>query len=139
MNSAIIISEELRYFIKEHADDHYTQQLILFFTDHPQARFSELAIIHALSQNGGRGYIQKALKHLVEKGILKMSTDSNVVFYSLTENMRSLVLELTRLDIHQRRLLLRKICPNFTTRESTYVGEVAKYPLNLVPSLVTRT
>ncbi len=114
MTSEITISEELRHFVNEHTNDYYTLQIILFFADHPYARFSELAIIHALNHDGGGHCIQEALRGLVDKGMMKMSTESNVAFYSLPENtsMWSLVLELAKLDVHQQQILLRQICPN---------------------------
>ncbi len=110
MTSEITIPEELYRFIKEHTNDYYLQQLIMFFTDHPYAQFNELAIIHALNQDGGRRCVQEALRNLVDKGIIKTCIDSNVPLYSLPANMQSLVLELAKLEPRQRQLLL---WPNF--------------------------
>jgi len=97
MTSEITISSELGHFIKERTNDHYALQIILFFADHPYARFNELAIIHALNHDNGRRCLQKALTGLVDQGIIKRCLGSNVLLYSLAENMRSPVLELTKL------------------------------------------
>jgi hypothetical protein len=122
MTSKVIISEELSHFIKEHANDHCALQLILFFAIHPYARFSELAITHALNQNGGRRSLQKVLRNLVDRGIIRKCIENNVLLYSLSDNssMRSLVLELARLDVQQRWLLLRQACNNSVTRGLEY-------------------
>ncbi len=108
MSGKITISEELCRFISEHTNDYFALQLILFFAEHPYTQFNELAIIHALSQDGGRRSLQKALRILVDKGMIKTCTDSNVLIYSLPENMRSLVLELARLNPSQRKTVATK-------------------------------
>ncbi len=112
MTRGIIISAELSHFIKENSDDYYTLQLMLFFADHPYTRFNELAIIHALNPECGRRGIQKALRELVAKGIIKTCVDSNMHLYSLLENARSLILELAGLDLGQRQPLLRQTIPS---------------------------
>ncbi len=104
MVSEIIMSEELFHFVKEQLDDNYALQCMLFFADHPYVQFNELAIIHALNQDGRRRYIQKALRALVDNGMIKTSIDSNVLLYSLPETMLSLGLELAKLDVRQRQL-----------------------------------
>ncbi len=119
MTSEITISEELRHFVDEHANDYHALQIILFFADHPYARFSELTIIHALNHDrSGERCIQEALRKLVDKRMMKMSTESKVAFYSLSENtsVRSPVLELAKLDVRQRQIFLRQICPNSAGR-----------------------
>ncbi len=108
MSSKITISEDLFRFISEHTNDYYALQLILFFAEHPYAQFNELAIIHALNQDGGRRCLQQALRILVDKGMIKTCVDSNVHVYSLPENMRSLVLELARLNPSQRKTVATK-------------------------------
>ena len=90
------VSEVLNRFIEEQRNDYYAWQLILFFSEHPYVRFNRLAIIHALNQDNGRRYIQKALDELIQQGIIKVSTEANLPLYSLAEDMRRLVLKLTR-------------------------------------------
>ena len=91
--------------------------LSCFFADHPYARFSELAIIHALNHDYGKRSIQKSIRELLEKRVMKICVDSNVLLYSVCENTRSLVLELTNLDTRQRQLLIRQISPNSVENE----------------------
>ena len=86
----------LSRFIEEQRNDYYAWQLIIFFSEHPYVRFNRLAIIHALTQDNGRRYIQKALDDLIEQGIIKASADSSLPLYSLAEDMRRLVLKLTK-------------------------------------------
>ncbi len=107
MAGEVTISDGSFHFINENINECYALQLILFFVDHPYAQFSELAIIHALNHDSGRRYLQKALKTLVDKGMIKTRTDSNVPFYSLPENMQNLVSELQKLNVCQRQSLLR--------------------------------
>ena len=89
-------SDVLSRFIEERRNDYYAWQLILFFSEHPYVRFNRLAIIHALNQDNGKRDIQKALDELIEQGIIKVSADANLPLYSLAEDMRRLVLKLTR-------------------------------------------
>jgi hypothetical protein len=93
--------------IKENKSDYYTMQVILFFSDHPFARFNELAIIHALNQENGRRYIQEALKDLVDAEMIKSGMDGGIAVFSLVENMRGRVMELARLDVGQQQRLLQ--------------------------------
>ena len=89
-------SDVLSRFMAERRDDYYAWQLIVFFSEHPYVRFNRLAIIHALNQDGGRRYIQLALDELIDQGIIKIVTDGNLALYSLAENMRRLILKLTK-------------------------------------------
>ena len=107
MTNEINVSEEVCSFVKEYKNDYCALKIILFFADHPYARFSELAIIHALNHDNGRVYIQRTLSNFVERGIIKTQIGSSVLLYSLPENVRRLVLELAKLVPHQRQLLVR--------------------------------
>ncbi|MBI2849573.1 MAG: hypothetical protein HYX80_00840 [Chloroflexi bacterium] len=89
-------SELLSRIIEEQRHDYYAWHLILFFAEHPYVRFNRLAVIHALNQDNGRRFIQKALDELIEQGIIKASTEGNLPLFSLAEDMRRLVLKLTR-------------------------------------------
>lgn len=89
-------SDVLCRFIEEQKNDYCAWQLILFFAEHPYVRFNRLAVMHALNQENGRRYIQKALDELIEQGIIKVTTEGNLPLYSLAEDMRRLVLKLTR-------------------------------------------
>ena len=138
MAGRINISEELCCFIREHLNNCYTQQLILFFTAHPHARFSELAIIHALNQNGGRNSLQKALRELVDKGVITTYNKNNVLFYSLLDDksLQNLVLEFAGLDVQQQRLALKQSRPDLVTREPAYACKKVGYQANLAASAI---
>lgn len=135
MANKIAISEGLYHFIKEHASDHHTLQVILFFADHPHAQFNELAIIHALNQDGGRRSLQKALKVLVDKGMIKALIVNNATVYSLPENMRSLASELARFDVHQRWLLQRQTCAESVGEKMYLFGDMAEEAFSDIPAL----
>jgi len=109
MPNELNISDELTHYLNADTNDGYAIQIILFFAEHPHAQFNEPAIIHSLNRNGGRHYLQKALKALVDKGIVATRTYSNIPLYSLPENMRSLALAMRKLNKGQTRLLLRQI------------------------------
>ena len=125
MAGRIDISEELCCFIREHLDNYYTQQLILFFATHPHARFSELAVIHALNHNGGRNCLQKALTQLVDKGVITRYNKNNVLFYALPDNtsLQNLVLEFAGLDVRRQRLALEQSRSDSATREPVCAGK----------------
>ena len=109
--SEIAIAEKLYQFIKEYADDHCCLELLRFFGMYPHARFSRLALVHVLDVNGGRLYIERALRHLIDKGVVKTYIENNVCLYSLTrdESLRSLVSDLGKLDWRQWQFALRRI------------------------------
>jgi DNA-binding transcriptional ArsR family regulator len=89
-------ADVLSRYIEERKHDYCAWQLIQFFAEHPYVRFNRLAVIHALNLDSGRRYIQKALDELIEQGIIKASPEGSSVLYSLAEDMRRLVLKLTR-------------------------------------------
>ena len=111
--SEIAIAEKLYQFIKEYADDHYCLELLRFFGGYPHARFSGLAVVHALDVNGRRLYIERVLRHLIDKGVVKTYIENNVCLYSLTEDesLRSLASDLANLDWRQWQLVVRQIYP----------------------------
>ena len=121
MNKKPSVSGELFHFIRENANDHYALQVILFFADHPYARFNEPAIIHASNLNGGRIFLQKALKNLVAKGTVKACVYNNGALYSLDENNATPILELAKLDMHQRQVLVAQ-----AYSDSSFQHRVAK-------------
>ncbi len=110
----IIIEEKVDQFIKQYGDDHYCLELLRFFGWYPYARFNELAVIHALNSNHGRLYTKRALRQLVDKGVVRISIDNNISLYSLTEDesLRSLASDLAKLDWRQWQLVLRQDLTN---------------------------
>lgn len=107
MTSKAAISEGLNRFINEYADNQDAMQVIMFFAMHPNARFSELAITHALNQCSSRRGLKKAINDLVGRGVISTSNENRVSLYSLPDNtlLKGLILELARLDIQQCWLL----------------------------------
>ncbi len=105
----IDIDDNLCRFIKEFTDDHCCLELLQFFARYPRTRFSGLAVSHAL--NGRKLFTERALRLLINKGIIKKCVENNVPLYSLTEDeaLRSLVLELAKFDRCQWQLVLRHI------------------------------
>jgi hypothetical protein len=111
--SEIAIAGKLDQFLKEYADSHYCMEVLRFFGKYPRARFSGLAVVHALNANGGRLYIEKALRHIIDKGVVKTSIENNVRLYSLTEDesLSSLASDLAKLDWRQWQLVVRQVHP----------------------------
>jgi len=99
--SEIAIEERLRQFINGYADDHCCLELLRFFGKHPYTRFGPLASIHAL--NGQMLSTERALKRLIDNGVVKAFAENNVPCYSLTEEepLRSMVLSLAELNWRQ--------------------------------------
>ncbi|MBI4303171.1 MAG: hypothetical protein HY665_02375 [Chloroflexi bacterium] len=107
--SEIAIDDKLCQFIRQYADDKSCLELLQFFGRYPRTRFSGLAVSHAL--NDRKSYTQRALKELVNKGVIRKNIENNVSLYSLTEDdsLRSLVLELNSFDWRRRQIVLRRI------------------------------
>jgi len=109
----ITIAEKLYQFIKEYADSHYCLELLRFFGGHPLARFSRLAVVHALGARDGGLYLEIILRRLVEKGVVKTYIKNDVRLYSLTEDdsLSNLASDLAKLDRRQWQLIVRQIYP----------------------------
>ncbi len=111
--SEVAIEEKLCQFIKEYADGQYCLlELLRFWGRHPNTRFSQLAIVHALDSR--RLYVETALKHLINEGIIKTYIENGDFRYSLTEDeeLRNLVLDLARLNWCQWQLMLGQMYPS---------------------------
>lgn len=89
--------------LKEVITNRYCLALLRFFVVHPNGRFSQLAIVHALDDNGTRIEVENALVKLVSHGVVKTSTENDMCYYLLTndEPTRHLVLNLAEFDWHQ--------------------------------------
>ncbi len=130
VNTEISVSDELYNFINDLSETSYSLQIILFFTEHPRARFNELAIIHGLGESGSRIYIKKALGELVKKGVLQAIGNNSIPIYSLAEDqsLRNLIFTLAKLDIHQRQTLVAH--PLAKSREGKSQNETEKNIIN---------
>ena len=103
--------QSLSQFIKNNECDHYCVELLRFFGAHPNARFSKLAVVHALSENGSKLYIEKSLRYLNDKGIVRVYTEDKVYFYALADDepVHKMVSDLGKLDWRQWQLVLQCI------------------------------
>ncbi len=97
-------------YIREYANDPFCLELIQFFGGHPGTRFSNLAIFHALSANGEKLYIEMALRHLVDKGVVRTYIENNTPLYYLTdvEPLRQAALFMASMEWHQWQVVLRQ-------------------------------
>ena len=81
----------------------YCLGLLRFFVVHPNGRFSKLAVVHALDENGTVPEIEKDLDKLTNDGVINMSIENGTCYYMLTrdEPTRHLVLNLAEFDWRQ--------------------------------------
>jgi hypothetical protein len=95
-------------FMKKLLRDRCCLAVLRFFVTHPNSRFSKLAVIHAIDDDGGRLGVERALAYLGGEGILKMNTEDSICFYLLTgdEPIRQLVLDMANLDWRQWQMIL---------------------------------
>ena len=94
-------------FVREFADDRYCLRLLHFFGAHPYTRFSRLAVLHAQSMDSCKSFLEKALRRLVGRGIIKECVENGFPLYSLTEDetLGSQVMELAKLDWSEWRVV----------------------------------
>ena len=85
-DDALYISEEKPGQLLECANDPCCQEVMEFLKRHPRARFSRLAIVHVL--NSHRLYVERALSHLADSGVIIRYPKNNVPFYSLSAEER---------------------------------------------------
>jgi len=96
--SNVSMEEQLLQFLKEHRGDLLKMEVLAFWGRHPNARFEKSAIADALDCK--KLDIDRALKDMVEMGVLDMYMYNDTPFYSLTlnEERRRTVLELASID-----------------------------------------
>ena len=101
--------QSVSQFTKNHlAYDSSCLGILRFFGAHPNSRFSKLAIVHAIDENGSRTRVEMALMQLIDEGIIKTDNENDGRLYFLTkdEPVRQLVLELAKLDWRQWQMVL---------------------------------
>jgi hypothetical protein len=89
--------------MKELISNRYCLGLLRFFVVHPNGRFSKLAIVHALDEDGTRPEIERDLEKLENDGIIKTSIENSTCYYQLTrdEPTRHLIMNLAEFDWRQ--------------------------------------
>jgi hypothetical protein len=89
--------------LKELISNRYCLGLLRFFVVHPNGRFSKLAVVHAMDENGTRPEIENALTILLNYNVIKASIENKNCYYLLTrdEPTRHLVLNLAEFDWRQ--------------------------------------
>ncbi len=105
----VLTEESLYRFLEEHGNSQVRKELLLFWGMHPNAKFSGFAICYAVDCN--KLDTKRALKDMVEAGLLDTHIYNGVSLYSLTKNeeRRRPVLELASLGWDQWRLMLQHI------------------------------
>lgn len=98
----------LGQLIKKLINNRCCLALLRFFVAHPNGRFSKLAIVHAIDDNDSKLEIEKALKQLVDEGILMINIENDISFYLLTREgvVREIILEMGEFDWRHWQLVL---------------------------------
>lgn len=106
---AATLHEEAGQLIWQYAGDESGLDILLFLARHPHARFTRLAILHALG--GSRLVTEQALGRLTDSGGLRRQVENGVALYSLGGNaqLRSALLGTVSLDHCQRWRVLKGI------------------------------
>ncbi len=101
--------EDLYRFLQEHGDSWVKREMLLFWGMHPNARFDRRAVHYALDYS--RMETERALRTMVEEGLVDKNICNGVTLYSLTaeEERRRVVLELAALSWDQWSLMLMRV------------------------------
>jgi len=98
----------LGQLVKKLINNRCCLMLLRFFVAHPNGRFSKLAIVHAIDDNNSKPEVEKALRQMVDEGILMINIENDVSFYLLTreEPTRQSILEMAEFDWRHWQLVL---------------------------------
>lgn len=104
-----IAVDKLTQFVDDYRSDRFSLEILLFLGRHPRTHFSHLAIVHAL--NGWKIDIEKALRRLKERGLIRTYSESGTSYYALTEDesLSSPVLDILKSDRSQWQPVLKDI------------------------------
>jgi hypothetical protein len=108
--SIVVVEKQLTRYIENYTDDwHCLLELLRFLGKHPFTRFSQLAIVHALENQGV--LVSRGLKYLVENELVTEEVENSIHLFSLatTEQTQTWTLEIGQLDWCQWQSLLRKV------------------------------
>jgi len=105
----VLAEESLSCFLEKHGGNRAKTELLAFWSRHPNAKFSRLVLSHALDQT--KLDTDRALKDMVESGLVDTYTRNSVTLFSLTTNeeIRRPVLEMAALDWNQWQLVLKHV------------------------------
>ncbi len=100
-----------RQLMRSLIGSHSSLAVIRFFAEHPNGRFSKLAIVHAIDETDRRRAIEDAMASLVASGVLETSLENKVSYYRLTreEPVRGIVLRTAEMDWHQWQLVYGQV------------------------------
>lgn len=103
------VEEKLCQFLKEYDGDQCSLELLLFLGRHPYTRFSRLAIMHGL--NAWRLDLERALRHLRDKGLVSTYAENGTALYSLTndESLRAPVLDMLKVNWSHWQPMIRQL------------------------------
>jgi hypothetical protein len=110
MEATVTLAEEkLPCFLAKHGNNQARRGLLLFWSRYPSAKFNKPVIYSAVTYP--KSDVEKALKDMVEEGIVVSSIQNKVTLYSLTPNegKRRAIMELSTLDFERQQLLFRSI------------------------------
>ena len=101
---------ESRELMRSLISSHGSLAVIRFFAEHPNGRFSKLAVIHALDEIDRHRAIEEAMESLVGTGVLKTTLENMVCYFRLTkeEPVRGIVLRTAEMDWHQWQLVFEQ-------------------------------
>jgi hypothetical protein len=108
-------SNKLYQLIEQYRDDPCCLDILRFWAGHSSMRFNRKALINAFYTK--RSHVERALKRLVDDGMVRTNFENNDPIYSLGEDgsVRSLVSELVGFDWGQWRSITGKIYPACAT------------------------
>ena len=99
-----------KQLIEKDNENRHSLELLRFFSAHPNARFNRLAVIQAQNENEREFEVERALVHLINEGIVKVTIENSAKLYALTEDesKRRWVLEMIKLEWHHWQLAFKK-------------------------------
>lgn len=111
-NKEVVTPDALNRFLGKYIGNRYCLELLRFLGAHPRARFNRLAVIRAFNESGHKEEFERALIHLMDKGIVKAYIENNAHLYALTEDepIHTQVCELARLEWPHWQLALTRAC-----------------------------
>jgi hypothetical protein len=94
--------------VNKYIDDPYCLELLRFFGSYPMAKFSELAVIHAQSDDSEKSRLRSALGRLVMNRIVGVCIEKGNHLYKLTddESVHDSVVRLAKIEWRQWRKVL---------------------------------